>query len=59
MNIEINNIHQDIIGSDLQRLFIPFGEVTSVELIRGKWNYRPTGRAAVNMPVNKQAEEQC
>lgn len=57
MNIEINNIHQNIIESDLRRLFAPFGEVISVELVRDSRNYRPTGRAFVNMPVNKQAEE--
>jgi len=56
MNIEITNIHLNIIEADLRRLFTPFGEVTDVELVRDKWNNRSTGRALVSMPVQKQAE---
>ena len=56
MNIEITNIHLNIIEADLRRLFTPFGEVISVELVRDKWNNRSTGRALVNMPVDKQAQ---
>jgi RNA recognition motif-containing protein len=55
MEIEITNIHLNIIEADLRRLFMPFGEVTKVELMRDKWNNRSTGRAIVNMPVEKQA----
>jgi RNA recognition motif-containing protein len=56
MNIEITNIHLNIIESDLRRLFTPFGEVITVELVRDKWNNRSTGRAIVSMPVEKQAQ---
>ena len=56
MNIEITNIHLNIIEADLRRLFTPFGEVTNVELVRDKWNNRSTGHAFVNMPVPKQAQ---
>jgi len=56
MNIEITNIHLNVIESDLRRLFTPFGEVTTVVLVRDKWNNRSTGRALVNMPVEKQAQ---
>ena len=56
MNIEISNIHLNVIESDLRRLFTPFGEVRDVELLRDKWNNRSTGRALVNMPVDKQAQ---
>jgi RNA recognition motif-containing protein len=56
MNIEITNIHLNIIEADLRRLFTPFGEVTDVELVRDKWNNRSTGRALVSMPVSKQAQ---
>jgi len=55
MNIEITNIHLNIIEADLRRLFTPFGEVTEVELVRDKWNNRSTGRALISMPVEKQA----
>ena len=56
MNIEITNIHLNLIESDIRRLFTPFGEVRDVELVRDKWNNRSTGRALVNMPVEKQAQ---
>jgi RNA recognition motif-containing protein len=56
MNIEITNIHLNVIEADLRRLFTPFGEVRDVELVRDKWNNRSTGRALVNMPVEKQAQ---
>lgn len=55
MNIEITNIHLNVVETDLRRLFTPFGEVTAVELVRDKWNNRSTGHAFVNMPVLKQA----
>jgi len=56
MNIEITNIHLNVIEADLRRLFTPFREVRGVELVRDKWNNRSTGRALVNMPVEKQAK---
>lgn len=56
MNIEITNIHLNVIEADLRRLFTPFGEVVTVELVRDKWNNRSTGHAYVNMPVQKQAQ---
>lgn len=56
MNIEIMNIHLNVVEADLRRLFTPFGEVTTVELMRDKWSNRSTGRAVVNMPVEKQAQ---
>jgi len=56
MNIEITNIHLNVIEADLRRLFTPFGEVITVELVRDKWNNRSTGRAVVNMPIEKQAQ---
>lgn len=56
MNIEITNIQLSVIEADLRRLFTPFGEVTTVELVRDKWNNRSTGHAFINMPVEKQAE---
>ncbi|HWI92975.1 MAG TPA: RNA-binding protein [Flavisolibacter sp.] len=56
MNIEITNIHLNVIEADLRRLFTPFGEVITVELVRDKWNNRSTGHAYVHMPVEKQAQ---
>jgi RNA recognition motif-containing protein len=55
MDIEISNIHLNVIEADLRRLFTPFGEVTAVELKRDKWSNRSTGHAFVTMPVEKEA----
>lgn len=56
MNIQISNVNLHIIEADIRRLFTPFGEIGQVTVIRDKWNNRSTGRALVNMPVEKQAE---
>jgi len=56
MDIQITNISLQVIEADLRRLFTPFGEVASVELVRDRWNNRSTGRAFVDMPVEKQAQ---
>jgi RNA recognition motif-containing protein len=56
MDIQITNISLQTVESDLRRLFTPFGEVETVQVVRDKWNNRSTGRALVNMPVEKQAE---
>ena len=56
MNIQITNISLNVIEADLRRLFTPFGEVSTVQLVRDKWNNRSTGRAFVSMPIEKQAQ---
>jgi len=56
MNIQITNIHLNVIEADLRRLFTPFGEVRTVELVRDKWNNRSKGRAVISMPLEKQAQ---
>jgi RNA recognition motif-containing protein len=55
MIIEISNMSLNLIEADVRRLFTPFGEVALVQIIRDKWNNRPSGRAHVLMPVEKQA----
>ena len=57
MNIHVTNLHLNLLESDLRRMFTPFGEVQSVNLIRDKMSHRPQGRAFVNMPVEKQGKE--
>jgi len=57
MDILISNLNLSLIEVDLQRLFTPYGEIGSVQMIRDKWNNRPTGKAYINMPVDKEAEK--
>lgn len=56
MNIHVANLNLNLIESDLQRLFTPYGEVKSIELVRDKLNNRSRGRAFINMPVEKEGE---
>jgi RNA recognition motif-containing protein len=55
MRLVVANLDPNLIESDLQRLFTPYGEVGSVEIQRDKWNNRSKGRAYIDMPVPKEA----
>ncbi len=55
MQIHISNLHSNLIEPDVQRLFIKYGEVASVNLMRDKINNRSLGRAFLDMPVQKEA----
>ncbi|HEX6334627.1 MAG TPA: RNA-binding protein [Flavisolibacter sp.] len=54
MNIHVSNLHLNLIEHDVQRLFIAFGEVTDITIVRDKLNNRSRGRAFLDMPVEKQ-----
>jgi RNA recognition motif-containing protein len=56
MNIQITNLNLNLIESDLQRLFTPFGEISSVCITRDKFSNRSKGSAFIDMPVGKEAE---
>ena len=55
MLIEVSNMNRNLIEADVRRLFTPYGEVASVQVIRDRHNNRPSGRAHVLMPVERQA----
>lgn len=57
MQIHVSNLHSSLIESDIQRLFSRYGEVDTVTLIRDKLNNRSSGRAFVEMPVEKEAAQ--
>ncbi|HZI00917.1 MAG TPA: RNA-binding protein [Flavisolibacter sp.] len=57
MNIQITNLDVNLIESDLRRLFTPFGEIFTIEIVRDKLNNRSSGRAFVDMPVLKEAKQ--
>ena len=56
MNIHVTNLNPNLIENDLQRLFTPFGEVKDIRIVRDKLNNRSRGRAFVDMPVDKEAQ---
>lgn len=55
MNIHVTNLDLNLIEADLQRLFTPYGEIHTVQIVRDQWNNRSKGRAFINMPVEKEA----
>ena len=57
MNIQVSNLNLNLIESDLQRLFTPYGEVGSINIIRDKLNNRSRGKALIDMPVNIEARQ--
>ena len=57
MVIEITNLHLNVIETDLRRLFTPFGEISSVEIVRDRQTNRSRGKATINMPVQNEAQQ--
>ena len=57
MNIQVSNLNLNLIESDLQRLFTPYGEIGSINIIRDKLNNRSRGKALIDMPVNMEARQ--
>jgi RNA recognition motif-containing protein len=57
MNIHVTNLNLNLIESDLRRLFMPFGEIRSIELVRDKVSNRSRGRAFIDMPVEKEGQK--
>lgn len=57
MLIEISSLHLNVTETDLQRLFIPFGEISSIEILRDRLNNRSRGKAIIEMPLEKQAQK--
>ena len=47
----------NVVETDLQRLFTPFGEISCIEILRDRLNNRPRGKATIVMPVEKQAQQ--
>jgi len=57
MNIQVSNLNLNLIESDLQRLFTPYGEIGSIDIFKDKLNNRSRGRALIKMPVSGQAKQ--
>lgn len=55
--LEITNLHLNVTETDLRRLFTPFGEIASIEILRDRLNNRSRGKAVINMPVEKEAQQ--
>jgi RNA recognition motif-containing protein len=57
MNIHVSNLNPNLLESDVQRIFSPFGEIKSLELMRDKLNNRSKGRAFIDMPSDKEGRK--
>lgn len=57
MNIEVSNLHMDVIESDLKKIFAPYGEINSIELLRDKISNRSRCRAFVEMQHEKDGQQ--
>lgn len=57
MILEITNLNLNVVETDLQRLFTPYGEISSVDILRDGLNNRSRGKALINMPVDKEARQ--
>lgn len=57
MNIQVSNLNLNLIESDIQRLFTPYGEIGTICIIRDKLNNRSRGKALIQMPVNLEARQ--
>jgi RNA recognition motif-containing protein len=56
MDIHVTNLHLNLVESDLRRIFSPYGEVHTVNIVRDKLNHRSSGRAFIDMPVDRQGK---
>ena len=50
MNIFLGNLARDITEEDIKTVFAPFGEVTSVSIVKDRYSGQPRGFAFVEMP---------
>jgi len=56
MNIYVGNLSSDVTEEELQEEFKPFGEVTSVNIIKDKYSGQSRGFGFVEMPSKSEAE---
>jgi RNA recognition motif-containing protein len=57
MNIYVGNLPHAAADEDLRQLFEPFGEVTSVAIIKDKFSGESRGFAFVEMPSKEAAQK--
>jgi RNA recognition motif-containing protein len=56
MNIFLGNLARDVTEEDIRAEFAPFGEVTSVSIVKDKYSGQPRGFAFVEMPNRDEGE---
>ena len=56
MNIYVGNLSHDVREDDLRQVFEPFGEVSSVNIIKDKFTGESRGFGFVEMPTKTEAK---
>jgi RNA recognition motif-containing protein len=56
MNIYVGNLSRDVTEEELRQLFAPFGEVTSVSIIKDKYSGQSRGFGFVEMQSKSEGE---
>ena len=56
MNIYVGNLAREVNEEELQKEFMAFGEVTSVNIIKDKYSGQSRGFGFVEMPSKSEAE---
>jgi RNA recognition motif-containing protein len=56
MNIYVGNLSREVTEEELRQEFVPFGEVTSVSIIRDKYSGQPRGFGFVEMPSKSEGQ---
>jgi RNA recognition motif-containing protein len=56
MNIYVGNLSRDVTEEELRQLFIPFGQVESVSIIKDKYSGQSKGFGFVEMPSKAEGQ---
>jgi RNA recognition motif-containing protein len=56
MNIYVGNLSKEVTEDDLREAFEPFGQLTSVKIIRDKFTNESRGFGFIEMPSKQEAE---
>ena len=56
MNIYVGNLSKEVTEDDLREVFKPFGQLTSVKIIRDKFTNESRGVGFIEMPSKKEAD---
>jgi len=56
MNIFVGNLAREVTEEDLRAEFSPFGEISSIAVIKDKFSGQPRGFAFVEMPKKEEGQ---
>lgn len=56
MNLYVGNLSPEVTEDDLRGAFEPFGQITSIKVIKDKFTGEPRGFGFVEMPGKQQAK---